>query len=230
MKCFRSCSCWRPRTVPVAATAQTTPVTATPAAPPADATPTRVSTRCNPISTSRRCRRRSGCRCTSSRSGSRIGSTGRSARGTSAISRRTSSASTRARRSGWSCGTASRRGTQIGIHRTSDRTIQMFGQHNFWSERNDKPLGLDAMATLEGGNNLRDGLQECARHRGVAQRRALGGPVRGAVLCRQQQPGGRSGFGQQHADGRVLAPGSASVLRPIWLERSRRASPASSRV
>jgi uncharacterized beta barrel domain-containing protein DUF5777 len=48
------------------------------------------------------------------------------------------------------------RGTQIGIHRTSDRTIELFGQHNFWSQRNDKPLGLDAMATLEGGNNLRE--------------------------------------------------------------------------
>jgi hypothetical protein len=48
------------------------------------------------------------------------------------------------------------RGTQIGVHRTSDRTIQVFGQHNFWSQRNDKPLGLDAMATLEGANNLRE--------------------------------------------------------------------------
>ena len=85
------------------------------------------------------------------------------------------------------------RGTQIGIHRTSDRTIELFGQHNFWSQRNDKPLGLDAMATLEGGNNLREG-KECARHRGLAQRRALGGSVRGAVLCREHQPCGRPGF------------------------------------
>lgn len=46
-------------------------------------------------------------------------------------------------------------GTQIGVHRTSDRTIQMFGQHNFWNERSGRPLGLDAIATLEGGNNLR---------------------------------------------------------------------------
>src|SRR3954469_19469096 len=46
------------------------------------------------------------------------------------------------------------RGTQIGVHRTSDRTIQIFGQHNFLSERKGKPLGLDAMATLEGANNL----------------------------------------------------------------------------
>lgn len=47
------------------------------------------------------------------------------------------------------------RGTQIGVHRTSDRTIQLFGQHNLFSERNGKPVGLDAMATFEGANNLR---------------------------------------------------------------------------
>lgn len=49
------------------------------------------------------------------------------------------------------------RGTQVGIHRTSDRTIQLFGQHSLWSERKGKPIGLDAMATVEGGNNLREG-------------------------------------------------------------------------
>ena len=46
------------------------------------------------------------------------------------------------------------RGTQIGVHRTSERTIQLFGQHTLLSQRQGKPLGLDAMATLEGGNNL----------------------------------------------------------------------------
>jgi hypothetical protein len=45
-------------------------------------------------------------------------------------------------------------GTQIGVHRTSDRTIQIFGQHNFLNERNGHAVGLDAIATLEGGNNL----------------------------------------------------------------------------
>lgn len=47
-------------------------------------------------------------------------------------------------------------GTQIGVHRTSDRTIQIFGQHNFLNERDGAPIGLDALATLEGINNLRD--------------------------------------------------------------------------
>jgi hypothetical protein len=47
------------------------------------------------------------------------------------------------------------RGTQVGIHRTSDRTIQIFGQHNFWNERGGDRAGLDLIATLEGQNNLK---------------------------------------------------------------------------
>jgi hypothetical protein len=51
------------------------------------------------------------------------------------------------------------RGTQVGVHRTSDRTIQFFGQHNFLNERGGAPLGLDAVATIEGGNNLQEHYQ-----------------------------------------------------------------------
>jgi hypothetical protein len=47
-------------------------------------------------------------------------------------------------------------GTQIGIHRTSDRTIEIFGQHNFLNERDGAPVGLDAIVTFEGGNNLKN--------------------------------------------------------------------------
>ena len=50
-------------------------------------------------------------------------------------------------------------GTQIGVHRTSERTIQIFGQHNILNERSGQPIGLDALATLEGGNNLRQRYQ-----------------------------------------------------------------------
>ena len=45
-------------------------------------------------------------------------------------------------------------GTQIGIHRTSDRAIQLFAQHNFKSERDGGAFGLDALVTLEGDDNL----------------------------------------------------------------------------
>ena len=48
------------------------------------------------------------------------------------------------------------RGTQIGVHRTSDKSIQFFGQHNILNERNGRPLGLDAIVTVEGIDNLQD--------------------------------------------------------------------------
>jgi len=48
-------------------------------------------------------------------------------------------------------------GTQIGIHRTSERTIEIFGQQSVWRQTADgPPLGIDVIATLEGLNNLRD--------------------------------------------------------------------------
>ena len=45
-------------------------------------------------------------------------------------------------------------GTQIGIHRTSDKSIELFGQHNFLKERDGRPIGLDAIVTFEGEDNL----------------------------------------------------------------------------
>ena len=50
-------------------------------------------------------------------------------------------------------------GTQIGIHRTSERTIQIFGQHNLLNERRGVHAGLDLIATLEGRNNLKEQYQ-----------------------------------------------------------------------
>ena len=47
------------------------------------------------------------------------------------------------------------RGTQLGVHRTSDRTIQLFAQHNILNQRDGARLGLDAIATLEGQRNMR---------------------------------------------------------------------------
>lgn len=47
-------------------------------------------------------------------------------------------------------------GTQIGLHRTSERTMQIFGQQSLLQEKdNGHPLGLDLLGTLEGTNNLR---------------------------------------------------------------------------
>ncbi len=47
------------------------------------------------------------------------------------------------------------RGGQIGIYRTSDRTIQFFGQYELTSQKNF-PLGISVLATAEGTNNFRD--------------------------------------------------------------------------
>jgi hypothetical protein len=47
-------------------------------------------------------------------------------------------------------------GNQIGIHRTSDRTIQIFDQHSFWQQRDGRPIGLDSFVTIEGTNNMQD--------------------------------------------------------------------------
>jgi len=48
-------------------------------------------------------------------------------------------------------------GTQIGVHRTSDRTIEIFGQQSVLRQAADAhPIGLDVIATFEGTNNLRE--------------------------------------------------------------------------
>ena len=46
------------------------------------------------------------------------------------------------------------RGTQVGVHRTSDKTIEVFVQQSILTQRDGKPLGLDAIVTLEGWDNL----------------------------------------------------------------------------
>jgi hypothetical protein len=45
-------------------------------------------------------------------------------------------------------------GVQIGIHRTSDRTIQLFGQGNVIRQGAGRPVGVDALVTAEGLDNF----------------------------------------------------------------------------
>lgn len=47
------------------------------------------------------------------------------------------------------------RGGQVGIYRTSNRTIQFFGQYDLLSQRNH-PIGLSVVASVDGTNNFRD--------------------------------------------------------------------------
>jgi len=48
------------------------------------------------------------------------------------------------------------RRSQLGIHRTSDRTIQFFGQYDIIQQRDGGAFGVAAFATAEGTNNFRD--------------------------------------------------------------------------
>jgi len=48
------------------------------------------------------------------------------------------------------------RGTQAGIHRTSDRTIEFFAQHDLMQERDGRPVSLAIIGTVDGTNNFRD--------------------------------------------------------------------------
>ena len=47
-------------------------------------------------------------------------------------------------------------GTQIGFHRTSDRTIQLFGQQQVFRQGHGLPVTIDALVAVEGTNNFRD--------------------------------------------------------------------------
>ena len=48
------------------------------------------------------------------------------------------------------------RGAQVGVHRTSERTIEFFSAYNFWQEGAGHPFGLSAIASIDGTNNFRD--------------------------------------------------------------------------
>jgi hypothetical protein len=46
-------------------------------------------------------------------------------------------------------------GTQVGIHRTSERTIELFGQHQLLRQGQRVPVTVDIVGTFEGTDNLR---------------------------------------------------------------------------
>jgi hypothetical protein len=48
------------------------------------------------------------------------------------------------------------RGAQVGIHRTSDRTIELFGQYDLLGQNPDRLVNLAALVTVDGTNNFRD--------------------------------------------------------------------------
>ncbi len=68
------------------------------------------------------------------------------------------------------------RGTQVGIRRLNNRTIEFFGQYNVMQQNATRPIGLGVIASVEGTNNFRDSYSQAL---GVAVSRTLG--VRGVL-------------------------------------------------
>jgi Membrane bound beta barrel domain (DUF5777) len=48
------------------------------------------------------------------------------------------------------------RGLQVGIHRTSNRTIEFFSQYNLLQQREGAPVDVGVVGTIEGIDNFRD--------------------------------------------------------------------------
>ena len=63
------------------------------------------------------------------------------------------------------------RGLQAGILRTSDRTIEFFGQYNVLNQRSGGAVGLGVVASIDGTNNFRDSYTPAI---GVAMSREFG--------------------------------------------------------
>jgi len=64
------------------------------------------------------------------------------------------------------------RGGQIGINRTSNKTIELFSQYSVLQEKNNGVIGLDAYFSIDGTNNFRDSYTPAL---GVVVSRELGG-------------------------------------------------------
>jgi hypothetical protein len=63
------------------------------------------------------------------------------------------------------------RGLQAGIHRTSNKTIEFFGQYSLMQQGESIPVSLGVVASIDGTNNFRDSYSPAI---GVALSRELG--------------------------------------------------------
>jgi hypothetical protein len=90
------------------------------------------------------------------------------------------------------------RGLQVGINRTSDRTIQLFTEYSVLQQGEGRPLGLAAFASFEGTNNFHDSEDED----GNIAVESSHSPALGVVVSREL---GRNG---------------ALYVEPIWVNNS----------
>lgn len=105
------------------------------------------------------------------------------------------------------------KGNQIGIYRTSDKTIQIFDQQSVLQERDGHPIGLDVLGTLEGTNNMQDQLSSAL---GILASRKVAG-----VLAVYAEPiyvintNPAPGNSVDHNDTFMLGLGTRIRIRPL---------------
>ena len=103
-------------------------------------------------------------------------------------------------------------GTQIGIHRTSDKVIELFGQHQVVRQGDRWPVTVDALATIEGGDNFSERYSPAI---GVVISRTLG--ANGAVYAHPFWVGNTNLFADELADNDntfVIGLGARLRVRP----------------
>lgn len=103
-------------------------------------------------------------------------------------------------------------GTQVGIHRTSDRTIQIFAQHQVARQGERLPVGVDALVAVEGTNNFRNQYSPTV---GAVVSRTLG--RHGALYLHPMWVGNTRFPGSVPADGDdtiVIGAGARLRVRP----------------
>lgn len=93
------------------------------------------------------------------------------------------------------------RGTQIGIYRTSDKTIEFFGQYDAIRQGERRPVTVDALVSVEGTNNF-----GASAERSVGARHQYS-PALGAIVSR------------------TIGTHAAVYLEPIWVGNSNLFSP-----
>ena len=96
-------------------------------------------------------------------------------------------------------------GTQVGVHRTNDRTIQFFGQYDVKQQSDSFPLGIAAYATIDGTDNFTDSYSPSL------------GADRHARVRRARRDLRRADLGEQHA----------TSCRPEWSTTTTRSCSAS---
>jgi hypothetical protein len=104
------------------------------------------------------------------------------------------------------------RGLQGGVYRTSDRTIQFFGRYSVLTQRDGKPISLDASASIDGTNNFRDSYTPAI---GAVISRELGSVA--AVYVEPMWIGNSNPFPSElteHDDTLMLGLGARVQLRP----------------